>query len=71
MCEGELEVFFGDQAFVEVGLPSGEDFGLVLGHAGLGQALDEGVGIEGGLRLHGAQNSARGGGLQVGVALSA
>ena len=52
MCEGELEVFFGNQALIKVGLPIGEDFGLVLGHAGLGQALDEGVGIEGRLRLH-------------------
>ena len=52
MCEGELEVFFGNQALIKVGLPIGEDFGLVLGHAGLGQALDEGVGIEGRMRLH-------------------
>ena len=27
---------------------------LVLGHAGFSQAFDEGVGVEGGLRLHGA-----------------
>ena len=39
-------------------MPIGEDFGLVLGHAGFSQALDEGVGVEGdGLSLHGAQNS--------------
>ena len=43
---------------------------LVLGHAGFSQAFDEGVGVEGGLRLHGAQNSGWGRGLQVGVALS-
>ena len=40
-------MFFDDQTFVKVGLPIGEDFGLVLGHAGLGQALDEGVGVKG------------------------
>ena len=58
------------QAFIKVGLPIGEDFGLVLGHAGAGQALYEGVGVEGGgLSLHGAQNSAWGGGLQARVAL--
>ena len=69
--EGELEVFLGDQAFIEVSLPIGEDFGLVLGHAGTSQVLDKGVGIEGGgLSLHRAQNSGWGGGLQVGVALS-
>ena len=78
MVEGKCEVFFGDQAFIEVGLPIGEDFGLVFGHAGLSQALDEGVGVldegagvEGeGLNLHEAQNSGWGGRLQVGVALS-
>ena len=37
--EGELEVFFGDQAFMEVGLPMSKDLGLILGHAGLGQAF--------------------------------
>ena len=58
MFEGELKVFFGDQAFIEVGLPIGDDFGLVFGHAGFSQALDEGVGVEGdGLSLHGAQNN--------------
>ena len=57
MFEGEFEVFFSDQSFVEVGLPIGEDFSLILGHTDAGQALDEGVGVEGGLRLHGAQNS--------------
>ena len=62
MCEGEFEVFFGDQALVKVGLPSGKDFGLIFGQAGLGQALDEGMGVEGGgLSLYGAQNSAWGG----------
>ena len=64
-------MFFGDQPFIKVGLPFGEDFGLVLGHADLSQAFDEGVGVEsGGLRLHGAQNSGLGGGLQAAVALS-
>ena len=64
-------MFFSDQAFIEVGLPIGEDFSLILGHAGAGQALDEGVGVEGGgLSLHGAQNSGWGRGLQAGVALS-
>ena len=63
MAKGEFEVFFGDQTFVKVGSPFGEDFGLVRGHAGAGQALDEGVGVEGGgLSLHGAQNSGWGGG---------
>ena len=57
MFEGELEVFFSDQAFVEVGLPFGEDFGLILGHTRSGQALDEGVGVKGGLRLHERQYS--------------
>ena len=58
MFEGELEVIFGDQAFIEVGLPIGEDFGLVLGHTGPRQALDEGVSVEGdSLSLYGAQNS--------------
>ena len=71
VVKGELEVFFDDQAFIKVGLPIGEDFGLVLGHAGPSQALDEGVGVEGdGLRLHGSQNSGWGGGAQAGVALS-
>lgn len=66
MAEGEFEVFFGNQAFIELGLPFGENFGLGLGHARPGQALDEGVSIEGGgLRLHGAQSSAWGGALQV------
>ena len=65
-----FNVFFGNQAFIEVGLPIGDDFGLVFGHAGPGQAFDEGVGVEGGLRLHGAQNSGWGGRLQVDVALS-
>ena len=62
-------MFFGDQAFVEVGLPIGEDFGLVLGHAGLGQALDEGVSVEGGLRLqlHERQNNGWVGGMQAGL----
>ena len=55
MVEGEFEVFFGDQAFIKVRLSIGEGFGLVFGHAGAGQALDEGVGVEGeGLSLHGA-----------------
>ena len=67
---GELEVFFGDQPLIKVGLPIGEDFGLVLGHASLGQALDEGVGVEGGLRLHERQNSGWGGRMQAGLALS-
>ena len=40
MCEGEFKVFFGDQAFIKVGLPIGEDFVLVLGHAGAGQAFE-------------------------------
>lgn len=53
MFEGEFEVFFDDQAFVKVGLPSGKDFGLVFRHAGAGQALDVGVSVEGDLRLHG------------------
>ena len=67
--EGELEVFFGDQTFIQIGLPIGEDFGLVLGHAGLGQAFNEGMSVEvDGLSLHGARNSAWGGGLQAGVA---
>ena len=70
VAEGELEVFFGDQPFIEVGMPIGEDFGLVLGHAGAGQAFDEGVGVEGGLRLHERQNRGWVGGVQVGVALS-
>ena len=69
MFESELEVFFSDQAFVKVRLPFGEDFSLVLGHTDSGQTLDEGVGVEGGLRLHRAQNSGWGGRLQVGVAL--
>ena len=30
MVEGELEVFFGDQTFIEIGLPFGENFGLIL-----------------------------------------
>ena len=71
VCEGEFEVFFGDQTFIEVGLPFGEDFGLVLGHAGAGQAFDEVMGVEGeGLSLYGAQNSGWGGGVQARVALS-
>ena len=55
--EGEFEVFFSERAFIEVGLSFGEDFGLILGHAGAGQAFDEGVGVEGGLRLHEGHNS--------------
>ena len=66
MFEGEFKVFFGDHAFIELRLPFGEDCGLVLGHTGPGQTLDKGVGVEGGLRLHEAQNSAWGGVLQVG-----
>ena len=57
MFEREFEVFFGDQAFVEVGLSLGEDFRLGFGHARSGQALDEGMGVEGGLGLHRAQSS--------------
>ena len=57
MAEGELKVFFSNQAFIEVGLLIDEDFGLILGHARSGQALDEGVGVEGGLRLHEKQYS--------------
>ena len=58
VVEGELKVFLGNQAFVKVGLPIGEHFGLVLGHAGLSQAFNEGVGVEGaGLSLYGARNS--------------
>ena len=52
MFEGELEVFFGDRAFIEVGLPIGEDFSLILGHAGASQAFDEGVSVESGLGLY-------------------
>ena len=71
VAEGAFEVFFGDQPFIKVGLPFGEDFGLVLGHADLSQAFDEGVGIEsGGLSLHERQNSGWDGGLQVAVARS-
>ena len=71
MCEGKFKVFFGDQAFIKVGLLIGEDFGLVLGHAGFSQAFDEGVGVESdGLSLHGAQNSGWCGGLQASVVLS-
>ena len=63
MVEDKFKLFFGNQTFIEVGLSIGEDFGLVLAHAGFSQALDEGVGVEGeGLSLHGAQNSAWGGG---------
>ena len=69
MFEGEFEVFPGDQAFIEVGLPFGEDCGLVLGHAGPGQALDKGMSVEGdGLCFHKTQDNGRGGGLQAGVA---
>ena len=57
MFEGKFKGFFGDQAFIKVGLPLGEDLGLGFGHARPGQALDKGVGVEGGLRLHGAQSS--------------
>ena len=72
VCEGELEVCFGDQAFVKVGLPLGEDFGLVLRHADVGQAFDEVVGVEGyGFCFHRAQNSGWRGGLQAGAPASA
>ena len=57
VVEGKCEVFFGDQAFIEVGLTFGEDFSLVFGHAGLSQAFDEVMGVEGGLGLHAAGNS--------------
>ena len=64
MFEGEFKVFFGDQAFIEIGLSFGENFGLGFGHARPSQALDEGVGVEGdGLSLHGKQNSGWGGAL--------
>ena len=71
MVEGKFEVFFSDQAFIQVGLSFGDDFSLGFGHARSGQALDEGVGVEGGgLSLHGTQNSGWGRSLQVDVALS-
>ena len=57
--EGEFKGFFGNQTFIKVGLLFGEDFGLGLGHAGPGQAFDEGVSVkDGDLSLHEAQNSA-------------
>ena len=59
-----FEVCFSDQAFIEVGLPFGEDFGLSLGHANAGQSFDEVVGVEGdGFCLHSVQNSGWHGGL--------
>ena len=70
---GPFSVFgsFLVEAFMHTGLLFGHDPGLGLRHADAGQALDEGVGVEGeGLGLHGAQNSSWGGGLQAGVALS-
>lgn len=71
MFEGELEVFFGDQTFIQIGLPIGEDFSLVFRHTGADQAFNEGMSVEGdGLSLHGARNSGWGGGLQAGVVLS-
>ena len=64
MFEGEFEVFFSDQALVEVGLPFGKDCGLILGHAGPGQALDKGMSVKGnGSCFHEMQNNGRGGGL--------
>ena len=66
-CDAALsleKVWLGGEVFITAGLPHGDDVGLGFGHARLGQALDEG-----GLSLHGAQNSDWGGRLQVGVAL--
>ena len=47
MFERAFEVFFSDQALVEVGLSLGENFSLGFGHARSGQALDEGMGKAG------------------------
>ena len=44
-----LEIALGCQVLVEhKELPNGEDFGLGLGHARLGQALNQIVSVEGG-----------------------
>ena len=66
-----LEVWLSGEVFITAGLPLGDDFGLGFRHTRPDQALDKGVGVEGGgLGLHGTQNSGWGRSLQVGVALS-
>ena len=63
-----LDIPLIGEVFISAGLSPGEDFGLGLGHADAGQALDKFMGVEGGgFCLHGMQGNGWGGGLQAGV----
>ena len=64
-----LKVWLGGEVFITAGLPPGDDFGLGFRHARAGQALDEGVSVEGDLRFREARNSGWDRGLQVGMTL--